>query len=56
MHVRRDSRLDLQMVVLGALSLALVLISSATLFDDSGEMLTRNTVRLSLAWYTAASA
>ncbi len=46
--------LDVGMVGGGVVLLAAVLALSATLPSDAGEMLTRNTVRLSLGWYTAA--
>lgn len=42
------------MIVGGAALLAAVLVLTYLLAGDTGEMLTRNTVRLSLAWYAAA--
>ncbi len=47
-------RLDAAMLVGGAILLALVLLSTVALAGDMGDSLTRNTVRLSLAWYTVA--
>ena len=46
--------IDLQMVAAGTASIALVIGLSFALANSTGEMLTRNTVRLSLAWYTVA--
>lgn len=51
---RGAGMLSLVMMGGGATLLALVLILSATLAADHGDALTRNTVRLSLAWYAAA--
>jgi hypothetical protein len=45
--------LDLGMVALGLALLLTVVALSAALANDAGETLTRNTVRLSLAWYAA---
>ncbi len=47
-------RLNGVILVLGLLLLALVLALTAACASDVGDSLTRNTVRLSLAWYTAA--
>lgn len=46
-------RLDLGLLIGGA-GLLLVLLAFSALSSEAGEMLTRNTVRLSLAWYVAA--
>jgi hypothetical protein len=42
------------MLLLGGLLLLIVLAGSTALARDAGETLTRNTVRLSLAWYAIA--
>jgi hypothetical protein len=46
--------LDAAMIGGGVALLVVVLAGSMFLADDAGEMLTRNTVRLSLAWYAVA--
>ena len=43
------------MAIGGLTVLALVVLLSAALAANAGETLTRNTVRLSLAWYFVAS-
>lgn len=48
------SPVDVRMMAAGVGSLALVVGLSLALATATGEMLTRNTVRLSLAWYTVA--
>ncbi len=52
----RDSsrRLEVSVVVVGLLLLAIVIGATRQWADDVGDSLTRNTVRLSLAWYAAA--
>ncbi len=47
-------RLDLEALIGGALVLMLVIAATVLAAHNLGEMLTRNTVRLSLAWYAAA--
>ncbi len=47
-------RLDLEALLGGTLVLVLVLAATVLAAHNLGEMLTRNTVRLSLAWYAAA--
>lgn len=47
-------RLDIEALVGGALVLVLVVTATVLAAHNLGEMLTRNTVRLSLAWYAAA--
>ena len=51
---RAPWRLDASMFTFGLIVLLTDLGLSATLPTDPGEMLTRNTVRLSLSWYAAA--
>ena len=48
------SRFDLLLALIGSLSLAAVVAMTSWIAVDRGEMLTRNTVRLALAWYLAA--
>src|SRR5262249_10269401 len=48
------ARIDWFLLAAGALLLLVVLALSATLAANVGDTLTRNTVRLSLAWYAAA--
>ena len=48
------SPIDLRMIALGVGSIALVIGLSLALANSTGEMLTRNTVRLSLTWYAVA--
>jgi hypothetical protein len=47
-------RLDLVMLAGGAVVLGATVAASAGLAADHGELLTRNTIRLALAWYFAA--
>ncbi len=42
------------MAAIGSCLLALVIAGSIAFSDDAGEPLTRNTIRLSLAWYSVA--
>ncbi len=46
--------LDLAMALFGAISLVVVLWLTCGLSVETGDALTRNTIRLSLAWYAAA--
>src|SRR5262245_2105716 len=48
------NQIGVAMALGGLTLLALVVLLSAALAADAGETLTRNTVRLSLAWYFAA--
>jgi hypothetical protein len=48
------SAFDITMALIGAALLAAVLVLTRVYAVDAGDLLTRNSVRLSLAWYTAA--
>ena len=52
--LRTPARMGPAIVVGGAALLATVLLLTRSLAGDVGDTLTRNTVRLSLAWYAAA--
>ena len=46
--------INLSFIVLGVTFLSAVILLTVTLATDLGDTITRNTIRLSLAWYTAA--